>query len=220
VSLPMDGRDINQAVNEERAMRRRLYELQEAQRWVHHVADLDSGDTQTTPLDRPITPRSRAERFAQLGHPFDPNVLGGVSYRLTPRHPYQPSPQAWLVAHRCVRYSSGENFFVWSFPPDLGPIGSAIFFFAVAPAPRAIGSISLFAQPVFDKLGQLRVQVPGVPGYIEVPLEDWAAYTVDFTFVPPSGQPVWIGMEFSGELEGAAFAAISLGGPAEPVFEG
>jgi hypothetical protein len=218
----MDARDTNQTVNEERAMRRRLYELQETQRWIHHIADLDSGEILTTPLDRPITPLSRAERFAQLGHPFDPGVVGWPSYRLTPRHPYQSSPEAWLWAFHCYSCSSGADFFAWEFRPDIGPVGSVTFFFAAAPAPRAIASISLFTQPVFDKLDQLWVGVQGVPGPIEVPLEDWAAYTVDVTFVPPSGQPVWIAMWFSGELERAAFAAISLGGPGptEPVFEG
>jgi hypothetical protein len=55
----VDAPHEHEALKAERAMRRRLYDLAESQRWVHHVGNLDSGEILTTPLDRPITPLSR-----------------------------------------------------------------------------------------------------------------------------------------------------------------
>jgi hypothetical protein len=93
--IAMDAPHPKEAPEAEREMRRELYELAETQRWVHHVADLDSGEIVTTPLDRPVTPLSRAERLSQLGHLFHPEVFDGPSQRLTPRQHYQPSGQGW-----------------------------------------------------------------------------------------------------------------------------
>ena len=57
-------------------MRRRLSELAEIDRRVHHAADLDSGEIVSTPLDRPVMPLCRAERLAQLSHRVDPAAFG------------------------------------------------------------------------------------------------------------------------------------------------
>jgi hypothetical protein len=105
-------------------MRRRLYELAETQRWVHHAADLDSGEVVTTPLDRPVTPLSRAERLARLGHRFDPTVFFGPSQRLTPRQLYQPSPEAWLAAQGSSWYSAvpePDGIVWWTLPRERPP---------------------------------------------------------------------------------------------------
>jgi hypothetical protein len=77
--------------------RRRLHELAETQGWVHHVANLDTGQLLTFPLDRPVAPLSRAERLSRLGHFFDPSIFGGPRYKLTARTPYQASPKAGLI---------------------------------------------------------------------------------------------------------------------------
>jgi hypothetical protein len=90
--------------------RRRLHELEETRRWIHHVADLDSGEIRTTTLDRTIAPLSRIERLSQLGHRFDPTVLGGPSYRLTPRQPYQASPEASLTVVNSRDYSNASSW--------------------------------------------------------------------------------------------------------------
>src|SRR5215210_7937635 len=120
----MDAPSGNRAA--EALARRRLYELEETQGWVHHVADLNSGEVLTTPLDRPLAPLSRAERLSQLGHPIDPIVLGGPSRRLTPDQPYQASPLAWVILLNCSGYATGGGtppFVYWNGDSD----GSAQF---------------------------------------------------------------------------------------------
>jgi hypothetical protein len=71
--------------------RRQLNELAETQHWVHHVADLDSGKILTFPLDRPVTPLSRAERLSRLGHSFDPSILGNLRWAVLLTQPEPPS---------------------------------------------------------------------------------------------------------------------------------
>jgi hypothetical protein len=73
---------------------RKLTELKDPQGWVHHVADAATGKLLTTQLDRPVTPLSRAERLSQLGHQFP--IFPPPTHRLTPRQPYQASPQGFL----------------------------------------------------------------------------------------------------------------------------
>lgn len=75
---------------------RELAELKEHQSWVHHVADAATGKLVTTQLSRPVSPLSRAERLSQLGHQFDPGIFGAPTYQLTPRFPYQASPQGFV----------------------------------------------------------------------------------------------------------------------------
>jgi hypothetical protein len=213
----MGAPDANQAMIEARAMRRRLYEFEETQRWVHHVADLDSGEILTTPLDRPLAPLSRAERLSQLGHPFDPGIFGWPSQRLTPTQPYQASPLAWLFIRNCSGYSSGSGlppFVQWH--GDAG--GSAEFSFTEPTNQRCLASISLSAS-ASSSAGHLGVRAyGGAP--IEVPVDSTlGAHTVDVVFVTTDVIPINISIDSFVGVEVLYFKGISFG-PAEPVFEG
>lgn len=197
---------------------RRLYELEETQGWVHHVADLNSGKILTTPLDRPLAPLSRAERLSQLGHPIDPIVLGGPTYRLTPDQPYQASPQAWLEVMYCRFYNSGggDPPFVW-WDGDAG--GSAEFYFTQPPQERCLASISLSGASSSSSPGRVHVGAGGIEGELEIPVEQINAHTVDLILGPTGGiqQTIWID-RFEG-IQELFFKAISFG-PAPPIFEG
>jgi hypothetical protein len=76
--------------SETQGFQHRLHELAETQRWVHDAVNLDTGQVLTFPLDRPVTPLSRAKRLSQLGHRVDASVLGGPRYKLTARAPIKP----------------------------------------------------------------------------------------------------------------------------------
>jgi hypothetical protein len=216
----MDDPSGNQVMAEARARRRRLYELEETQRWVHHVADLNSGEVLTTPLDRPIAPLSRAERLSQLGHPLDPTVLGGPSYRLTPNQPYQASPEAWLTVSNGYDYITGDDAQVlWRGVAGQVSPGNASFGFMEPPTQRCLVSISLSALG-FEPQGHLRVNATGIAPGIQVPVDaTYAAHTVDLTFVPTDVTPMMVYLDLFERIDILAFKAISLG-PAEPVFEG
>jgi hypothetical protein len=62
-------------MNEARSLRHLLNELIETQRWFHHVADLNSEEVLSFPLDRPVTPLSRAERLSRFGHLIDTSMI-------------------------------------------------------------------------------------------------------------------------------------------------
>jgi hypothetical protein len=210
----MDGPDINPAVEEARAQRRRLYDLIETQRWVHHVADLDRGQILTTPLDRPVAPLSRAERLSQLGHPFDPAIFGWPSQRLTPEQPFQRSPLAWLILG-CQGYATGGGtppFVYWHGDAD----GYGTFSFTEPTDQHCLASISLSAAGALPSNGHLRVSAQATE--IEVPVDRTGAHTVDVVFVP-TVIPINITIDRIEGIENLFFTGISFG-PAEPVFEG
>jgi hypothetical protein len=211
---PPSGNQRNRAA----AARRRLYELQETGGWVHHIADLNTGEVLTTPLDRPLAPLSRAERLSQLGLPIDPTGLGGPSRRLTPGQPYQDSPQTWLdVMHSHVYESGGPGpSFVW-WVGDTG--GSAEFYFGDPPQQRCLASISLGGASASSSPGLVHVGAGGIEGELEIPMERINAHTVDLILGPTGGsqQTIWVD-HFEG-IQELFFTAISFG-PAPPIFEG
>jgi len=212
----MDAPSGNRAA--EALARRRLYELEETQGWVHHVADLNSGEVLTTPLDRPLAPLSRAERLSQLGHPIDPIVLGGPSRRLTPDQPYQASPPAWLEVMHCRFYNSGGGL-----PPFVhwdgdSPDGSATFSFAYPPKQRCLASVS-FSASASSSLGHVHVSA-GAAIEVDVPVGPTDnAHTVDLILGPTGGAQQIIRLDRFEGIQKLFFWAISFG-PAEPIFEG
>jgi len=175
------------------AMRRRLFELAEDQRWVHHVADLDSGEMETTTLDRPVAPLSRAARLSRLaGHRFDPSIFGTPTYRLTPQRPYQPSPEGWIEVSRPTYYAPapGGDLCWWEPPRDFDPrtnfFGLRFSFTSVPVGQRSVTSMSFSGHPFAGTTGHLLLQAQLVPNTVTVPVDGtFGAHTVDFTFVTP-----------------------------------
>jgi hypothetical protein len=205
---------INEALSAERTMRRRLYELAETQRWVHHVADLETGEVVTTPLDRPITPLSRAERLSQLGHRFDPTLFAGPAYRLTPKRPHQPSPEAWVEASQPDYYAPSGDLLWWEPPRDFDARSEflgLIFYFAVTPDRRAVVSLSLAGRSFAGTMGYIQLQAQLVPNPVYVPIDGtFGARTVDFTFVPPQ-RSVEVVMALLPGVELLTFTGVSFG---------
>lgn len=185
--MPMDVPDVSKMAQVEPAMRRRLCELEEHQRWVHHAVDLERGEIVTTSRERPITPLLRAGRLSELGHLVDPTVFGGPSYRLTPSRPYQPSPEAWIEAAYPTYYAPAGEVIWWEPPPDLDPrkfLGMT-FDFLVAPHGRMLASLSLSGYSFDGTVGYLVLQATGTQASVSVPVDStFGAHTVDFLFGP------------------------------------
>src|SRR5262245_29659208 len=166
----MGARDVNEAEDVGRSMRRRLDELAETQHWVHHVGDLDSGEVLTTQLDRPVMPLSRAERLSRLGHIFDDtSIFSGPRYRLTPRAPYQAVPEASFSVSggslpfvSLLSYSSTHDEVVWQPPRDAtGPLLDLLrASFADGPRERSVVSILLSGQARPARLGMCSSSSP------------------------------------------------------------
>jgi len=209
---------------EMKELRRRVYELQETQRWVHHVADLNSGKSQTFRLDRPITPLSRAERLSRLGHAIEPSIFDGPSYTLTPRNPYQASPMAYLGATGALVYGAYNNQIWWSQAQDPGNNqGGMGFTFAVSPArQRSLVSISLLANAWPGMVGHVLVSA-NLPASasIEFPIADDSGplpNTVDLIFTPHSSQQTDIFMTLEAGIQYLAFQSISFSATTPPAI--
>jgi hypothetical protein len=184
---------VSETENAAPSMRRRLFELAESQRWLHHVADLDTGELSTTPLDRPVAPLSRSERLSRLvGHRFDPTIFGAPTYRLTPQRPYQASPEGWIEVSRPTYYAPapGGDLCWWEPPRDFDPrtvfLGLRFSFTSVTAGQRSLTSMSFSGHPFAGTVGHLLLQAQLVPNTVTVPVDGtFGAHTVDFTFVTP-----------------------------------
>jgi hypothetical protein len=168
--------------------RRRLNELAETQHWVHHVADLDSGKILTFPLDRPVTPLSRAERLSRLGHSFDPSIFGGIfggpSYSLSPNHPHNDSPLTGLSVSGADIFDAFRDQVIWS-PPQNANDANFIFrqisfTLTVSPIARSLASINLSGKGWPGMVGHLRVLYKN--GSLQIPIDAYVSHTVDLTF--------------------------------------
>ena len=208
----MDAPNVNEAPR--RSLRRRLDELAETQRWVHHVADLGSGEVLTTPLDRPLTPLSRVERLSRLGHAFDSSIFGAPRIRLTSRRPYQASPEAYLVAWNPEVYLPFDDTVTWELPRDYQrppPLLGMDFFFVDAPRGLPTLSISMSGKAWPGMLGHVLVVTQNLIS-VQIPIGDsFAAHTVDLV-VPTGALQAWdVSMLIEAGVELLTFRSISFG---------
>jgi len=215
---PMDAPDVNEAGQKGRSMLRRLYKLTETQRWVHHAADLDSGKLVTTPLERPVTPLARVERFAELGLDLDPTVFGGPSYRLSPKKPYQPAPEAWFDASGPSYLAPQVDALYWELPPTFQ--NPHAFYgldvsFPSSPIGRSVASLSLSGHAYENTQGHLYLSALGTGTSVYVPVgSSFGEHALDFTFVS-SGSPIEIVVALLVGVKFMAFTGISFM-PARP----
>jgi hypothetical protein len=196
-------------------IRKRLLELMETQLWAHHVADLSTGELSSTVLERPLTPRSRAERLSPLSDFSGPRPFGGPSYQLSPRMPYQSSPQAYVIAGSLNGYDAYSDSIDWAFPRDVpGPFlpGGLEATFAVSPDEQSLISIDLSAAAYRGEVGHVRVVVGASPSTIEVPISDsFASQTIDLVFFPLGGRETDVFVQFKPGLDLLSFSSISFG---------
>jgi len=213
----MTGPDIDDPWRAQEALRRRLWELEETQQWVHHVADLDSGEVLTTPLDRPPTPLSRTERLSRLGHPLGPPIPGGPKYRLTPRKPYQAAPEASLnVAGgaRLFSYSAAQDEIIWQPPQDATglDLGRMRAFFAESPDGRSLVSIALTGNAWRGTVGHVLTSETQSGTSVRIPIgEVFASHTVDLVFVPRVGELSDVIMSLEAGIQILTFSSITFG---------
>jgi len=195
--------------------RRQLNELAETQHWVHHVADLDSGKILTFPLDRPVTPLSRAERLSRLGHSFDPSIFGGIfggpSYSLSPNHPHNDSPLAGLSVSGADIFDAFRDQVIWS-PPQTANDANFIFrqinfTLTVSPSARSLASINLSGKGWPGMVGHLRVLYKN--GSLQIPIDAYVSHTVDLTF-DSGNQFASIAMTLEAGIQLLEFDSMSL----------
>jgi hypothetical protein len=212
---------------------RKLTELKDPQGWVHHVADAATGKLLTTRLDRPVTPLSRAERLSQLGHQFP--IFPPPTHRLTPRQPYQASPQGFLDFQWASDTSSYINepngragwLLQYIVPPWTGRMDALLL---DAPAGRCLLTLLLAAGTLPGQVGHIRIEVKGQPAEnapliasFDIPTQgDLIQHLFDLVFVSaPTVPPTrWIAiiLEPGSGLDSVQFASLTFG-PADLVNE-
>jgi hypothetical protein len=130
-------------------IRDRLGRRADTRQWAHHVADLNSGRVLSTVMREPLTAKSRVEGLSRLGPAFEA-ILGGALYRLTPRTPYQASPEAWLSGFGIDYLNLRIPDIQWTpegAPSTPGDMKGLFFYFSQLPQEWSLLTISLRASP-------------------------------------------------------------------------
>jgi hypothetical protein len=203
------------------ALRQRLEQLAETQRWVHHVADLDTGKVLTHALRRPVAPLSRAEGLSRLGHHFDTSIFDGPEYELTPRRPFQSAPRALLIVSSANAYNADADTITWNPPRNPGTnfvFRGMQFRFAEpphSPNQRSVVSLALSGKAFKGLVGHVRVLPFDSAISVEFPITDvFAAHTLDVTYVPRTGVPQTIDIQIVANVELLTFTKVTFA--AEP----
>jgi hypothetical protein len=206
---------------------RKLTELKEPRGWVHHVADAATGKLLTMQLDQPVTSQSRAERLSQLGHQIP--VFPLPTHRLTPRVPYQASPQGSVdfsftsTVSSAVDEPNGRADWLLQYivPPWTGRMDALLL---DAPAGSCLLTLLLGAASLPGQVGHIRIEVKGQPTE-NAPLiasfditaqgDDFNEHIFDLVFasaptVPPTR---WVAMilEPGSGLDIVRFGSLSFG---------
>jgi hypothetical protein len=203
----------------------KLAELKEPQGWVHHAADAATGKLLTTQLDRPATPRLRAERLSQLGHQIP--VFPPPTHRLTPRVPYQASPRGSVTFSFTSTVSSflddpngrADWLLQYIVPPWTGRMDALLL---DAPAGRCLLTLLLGAASLPGQVGHIRIEVRGQPSEnapliasFDIPAQgiDVNEHLFDLAFesaptVPPTR---WVAMIPGSGLDWVRFSLLTFG---------
>lgn len=184
-------------------------------RWTHHLADLNSGEVNTTVLDGAPTSQSRIERLSQLRSIRDATVFGGPIARLTTRRPYRASPEAWVTAR--IDYFNPRVGMQWTPQVHPGDVRDLTCYFSQLPAELSLISIALEAAALTGNGGHVTVgwvpldQGGPVNGSVQFPIQGPdTGYTLDFAFARGTMAPPEFVMTLTGGIDWMLFNAATL----------
>ncbi len=170
------------------------------------------GEVASTVLQRPVTALSRVGRLERAGVRLTPRGLGGPSYRLTSRAPYQASPVGYLVAFNAAIFLPFDDTIVWEVPAahDGSPLLGLDAYFTDSPSDAAVLTVSLSAKAWPGRTGAVQVTAYRDAVTVTIPIGDrFTAHTIDVA-VPPGPGALETGMVIGAGVELLTFRSLSL----------
>jgi hypothetical protein len=151
-----------------------------AESHVHDAVDLATDRVVSTPAEGGPAPADRLERLRHLGFPGDLSVFGSPSHRLTPRVPYQASPEGWLDSYE-GSYSAGNDEIWWRLPATFDNYTATCnaTFRGVAAGARLL-TVSVEVWPFTGRTGTIVIFVGDQQA--EIPVSAATARTIDVAF--------------------------------------
>lgn len=147
---------------------------------VHDAVDLASGAMVSTVTDARPTHEARLSTLQHLGFPGNIDVFGTPSHRLTPRAPYQASPEGYLYAFACD-WDTGNEQLSWRVPATFDNYKATCnaSFSGVAAGARLL-SIDVEVWPYTGRTGKVVVFVEQTQ--VTIPVSVASARTIDVSF--------------------------------------
>jgi len=178
---------------------------------VHDAVDLATGQVVSTPYDDVPTPQERLARLRHLGFPGDLGVFGSPSHRLSPKVPYQASPEGWLDAYDGT-YSAGNDEIWWRLPATFDNFTATCnaTFRGVAAGSRLL-SVSVEVWPYGGRSGSIVIFVGQTQA--EIPVSTSAARTIDVAFTHDGSDPFTAMVVVRQGIYDFVVHAVTLGSP-------
>jgi hypothetical protein len=178
---------------------------------VHDAVDLATGRVVSTSVGTRPEPEDRLARLQHLGFPGDISVFGSPSHRLSPKVPYQPSPEGWLDAYE-GSYSAGNDEIWWRLPATFDNYTATCnaSFRGVAAGARLL-SLYVEVWPFTGRTGTIVIFVGDTQA--EIPVSASTARTIDVAFTH-DGSDVFTAMIVLREgIYDFVVHSVSLGSP-------
>lgn len=150
----------------------------------HDVIDLHRGEVETRPVARTLGAATRAKRLTRLGYHVDASIFAAPIYRLSPRVPYQASPEAWVDAFGGDFSTGPGNEQVWWRLPrffETEFMSGINVNFAAPPTGPLVLSLAIEAWPYQDATGVVVVEIGALR--VETPISVAGARVIDIGFV-------------------------------------
>jgi hypothetical protein len=147
---------------------------------VHDVVDLATGNVVSTSGSGVPSHEARLARLQHVGFPGDLSVFGPASHRLTPKAPYQASPEGWLDSF-AGDWSSANDQIWWRLPATFANYFATCnaSFRGVAAGPRLL-TANVEVWPFTGRTGTIVVFVGQTQA--EIPVSTNTARTIDVSF--------------------------------------
>ena len=178
---------------------------------VHDAVDLATGRVVSTPGGAGPAPEDRLAQLRGLGFPGDLGVFGSPSHRLSPRVPYQASPEGWLDSFEGT-YSAGNDEIWWRLPATFDNYTATCnaTFRGVAAGTRLL-SLAVEAWPFTGRTGTIVVFVGET--HAEIPVSTSTARTIDVAFTHDGSDPVTAMVVLRQGIYDFVVHSVSLGSP-------
>ena len=178
---------------------------------VHDAVDLATGRVVSTPGDVRPGPEERLARLRHLGFHGDPGLFGSPTHRLSPRVPYQASPEGWLDSYEGT-YSAGNDQIWWRLPATFDNyFATCNATFRGVPAGPRLLTVTVEVWPFTGRTGTIVVFVGQTQA--EIPVGTNTARTIDVAFTHDGAEQVTAMVVLRQGIYDFVVHAVTLGSP-------
>ena len=178
---------------------------------VHDAVDLATGTVVSTHGSEGPAPEHRLAQLQHLGFHGDLNVFGSPTHRLSPRVPYQASPEGYLDAFE-GDYSAGNDTIWWRLPATFDNYKATCnaILHGVAAGSRLL-TVNVEVWPFTGRTGSIVIFVGNTQA--EIPVSSPTARTIDVAFTHDGADSLTVMVVLRQGIFDFVVHSVTLGSP-------